>query len=143
MKWMALLSLMSVFLTHALHADDVKDLAAQLAEQFRADKADRAASRANPKDYYERKLASCLFEQDLDNALADKKHPIDLKDCSANILEALSRGDLDETGMREVIDSLSAKRKKLGTENAASIERQRELQRMARDLVAYGNQRLN
>ncbi|MFZ3231327.1 MAG: hypothetical protein WA160_14050 [Pseudobdellovibrio sp.] len=143
-KIITILSLMSMSLAvHAKMLSETEQLAAQVVAEFKAEKNDRAESRANAKDYYDRKLSLCLFEQDLENSLNKSKKTIDLKSCTYVISQALSRGDLTESGVREVIDSLSARRNTADSENEVRIERQKQIQLRANELVDYGNQKLN
>ena len=122
---------------------DAKDLAAQIISEINADKSDRAASKANSRNYYENKLSLCVFKKDLDNALTNTKAPIDLNECSGIISQALDRGDLDESGIRDVIDSLSKQRNTAEVESSIRAERQKQIQLRTKGLVEYGNQKLN
>ncbi|MEN9723369.1 MAG: hypothetical protein RJB38_1355 [Pseudomonadota bacterium] len=124
-------------------SDDATDLANQIISEIKSERADRQASRANPKNYYEGKLALCLFEKGLENALSAQKNSVDLNKCSGVISQALERGDLNESGIREVIDSLSRKRLSHEAEGAARAERQKQIQQRTKELVEYGNRILN
>ncbi len=144
-RFFAVLCLVSISLAaHAGSTDfGARQLADRLVAKWNAEKSDLEVSRSNPKGYYESKLSSCLFEQDVKNSLNDVRATIDFNSCSGVISQALSRGDLSEAGVREVIDSLSAKRMTARSENAARIERQKQIEIKADELVEYGNKKLN
>jgi hypothetical protein len=124
-----------------------KDWTDDLLADFKKDDADRAASRANPNAYYERKINSCLFDQDLKNEFSDKKQPIDLCACSYIFTQALQRSDLNENELHKLIDLILEKRNINKKESASFINyentKDNEIQKELSVLVNYGNIKLN
>lgn len=142
-KVIAILGLLSISLT--VQADGILDHSKSLAQQrvaaWQASN-DSELSKANPKAYYSSKLSDCLFDQKFQNAIALQKETIDLSACSSVISEALSRGDLDDVGVKDVIDDLARREKMNNAEDAARAAKHAEIQRRTNDLVNYGNEQL-
>lgn len=142
---MAVLSLVTLSFSAQANSvsSDSKNFADKVIAEYTANKQDRINSRLNPQEYYEGKLSLCLFKQDIENSFNKTKVQIDLKLCSGIVSQALSRGDLSESGVKEVIDLLSKKRGSAEIENAARIEREKQIQLKTNDLIEYANQKLN
>ena len=97
----------------------------------------------NLKKYYGAELSSCLFEQKLNNATSDKRENLTLVVCSDVISQALDKGHLDDAGVKDVIDELAQQEKLRAAESVIEAQKRKELEVRTRNLIEYGNRKLN
>lgn len=151
LKVSTLLGLMLISLTATADnqsyqfSTDYKQKMRKLNEQIDSDK---AASRANPMAYYTDKLTKCVesgkFDFNLYTALGSKKpEPFTLKSCSGIFTQALSRGDLNETQIKMIIDQIAEQEREIETIRAQNAARHQAIKAQADELAKYGDQKLN
>lgn len=150
-KVSTLLGLMLISLTAIATDFSAKDMSNYKDHMRRAHnsiEADKAASRANPVAYYTDKLSKCVesgkFDFNLYTAVGNKKpEPFTLKSCSGIFTQALSRGDLNETQIKMIIDQIAEKDREIESIRAQEALRYQAIKAQADELAKYGDQKLN